>query len=96
MVFDHYLSTPADAQNTRVNVLAANLSGLPPTTIRTAQFDPLFSDGITLASRLEAAGVSVRLRSYEGVAHEFFGQGAVVPSAREAVEFAAQGLRARF
>ena len=46
--------------------------------------------------RLKAAGVSVNIRNYMGVAHEFFGQGAVVPTAKEAVEFAADGLRKTF
>ncbi len=93
---DHYTRTPADAQDTRLNIVAANLAGLPPTTIVTAQFDPLHSEGVKMASRLEAAGVTVRHRHYEGVAHEFFGQGAVVPMAKEAVQFAAEGLRAGF
>ncbi len=91
--FSHYMRTPADAQDVRLNLMAADLAGLPPTTIITAQFDPLHSDGTMLASRLEAAGVSVRLRHFEGVAHEFFGQGAIVPAAKEAVAYAAEGLR---
>ncbi len=94
--FGHYLRTPADAADARLNLLAANLSGLPPTTILTDEFDPLNSDGLMIVRRLQAAGVSVRHRNFEGVAHEFFGQGAVVPLANEAVEFAAQELRTQF
>lgn len=94
--FAKYTRTPADAKDPRLNLLMADLSGLPPTTIVTAQVDPLRSDGEMLAERLKAAGVSVNIRNYMGVAHEFFGQGAVVPTAKEAVEFAADGLRKTF
>ena len=91
--FDKYTRTSADGENPRLNLLRADLTGLPPTTIVTAQFDPLRSDGDMLADRLKAAGVSVEIRNFNGVAHEFFGQGALVPAAREAVAYAAGGLR---
>ncbi len=91
--FTQYLRTPADAQDTRLNLVAANLKGLPPTTIITAQIDPLRSDGDALAEKLRAAGVTVEARNYDGVAHEFFGQGAVVEIARDAVKFAGEALR---
>ena len=91
--FEKYTRSPADATDPRLNLLAAELKGLPPTTIITAQFDPLRSDGEMLAERLKTAGVDVEIRNFDGVSHEFFGQGAVVPAAREAVAFAAGGLR---
>ncbi len=94
--FSHYMRTPDDASDTRLNLVAADLSRLPPTTVITVQFDPLNSDGLMIARRLEAAGVSVQHRNYAGVAHEFFGQGAVVPLAKQAVGFAAQQLRTQF
>ncbi len=93
--FEKYTRTPADAQNPRLNLMLANLQGLPPTTIVTAQFDPLRSDGDMLADRLKAAGVEVDIRNFDGVAHEFFGQGAVVSTARDAVKYAADGLNKR-
>jgi len=37
---------------------------------------------------LNAAGVPVERRDYDGVVHEFFGMGAVVAKAREAMEYA--------
>ena len=42
---------------------------------------------------MQQAGVQVRYRSFDGVAHEYFGIGAVVPQAKEAVRFAAEGLK---
>jgi acetyl esterase len=88
----HYAPDTESAADPRLNLLAANLTGLPPTTIITAEADPLRSDGELLARRLKDAGVDVELRNYQGVAHEFFGQGAVVKEARDAVRYAANRL----
>jgi acetyl esterase len=73
-----------------------NLKDLPPATVITAEIDPLRSEGKAYADRLKAAGVSVRYKNYEGVAHEFFGMGAVVDKAKDAVAFAAEGLQTVF
>lgn len=94
--FEKYTRTPADAQDPRLNILGANLKGLPPTTIVTAELDPLRTDSELLAARLRAAGVQVQQKTYAGMAHEFFGQGAVVPMAKEAVQYAADGLKSGF
>jgi acetyl esterase len=45
---------------------------------------------------MEKAGVQVRYKNYEGVTHEFFGMGAVVDKAKEAEQFAAEGLKSAF
>ena len=47
--FGHYYSTTMqDQMDPRINLVGANLRGLPPTTIVNAQIDPLRSDGETL------------------------------------------------
>ena len=94
--FEHYLRSPADRQDPRINLIDANLAGLPPTLILNAQIDPLRSEGEMLAQRLRAAGVSVEQRTYEGTAHEFFGMAAVVDKARDAQAVAAESLRRAF
>ena len=93
---DKYMRSPADGQNPRLNLLGAELKGLPPTTIVNAQIDPLRTDGELLAARLKDAGVAVDHKQFDGVAHEFFGQGAVVPAAKEAVAFGANSLKVGF
>ena len=94
--FAQYRRTPADADDSRLNLLAADLKALPPTTIINAQIDPLLSDGEMLASKMRGAGVDVRYKRFDGVAHEFFGQGAIVTAARDAVQFGAEGLNKAF
>ncbi len=74
----------------------ALLKGLPPTTIVAAELDPLMSEGVLFTKKLQAAGVPVRYKLYPGVTHEFFGMGAVVDKAKDAVAFGAQGLKMGF
>ncbi len=90
---EKYLRSPRDAKDTRLDLLSADLKRLPPTTIVLAELDPLRTEGEALVSRLKDAGVSVELKTFAGTAHEFFGQGAVVPAAKDAVQFAATGMK---
>ncbi len=92
----HTVRTPADLQDPRISLTKASLAGLPGTTIITAQFDPLRSDGEMLENALRSAGVAVERRHYEGVTHEFFGMAAVVAKATAAQEYAGQRLKAAF
>ena len=93
----HYLGDAAMNGNLEINLAARkDLKGLPATTIVTADIDPLRSDGQMLAKALQQAGVAVTSRNFAGSAHEFFGMGAVVPDAKEAVGFTAGDLRKAF
>ncbi len=97
--FKYTLKTPADAKNELLdldNISAAKLAGLPPATVITDQIDPLRDEGKAWADKLQKAGVTVRYRNYEGVTHEFFGMGAVVDKAKDAEQFAADGLKSAF
>lgn len=92
--FFHYVPrTPADLMDPRINLVAANLQGLPAVTIVAAQIDPLRSEGEMLAERLQAQGVPVERREYAGTTHEFFGADALIPGAREAQQWAGSRLR---
>ncbi|MYL99653.1 alpha/beta hydrolase fold domain-containing protein [Novosphingobium sp. FGD1] len=95
--FAHYYSrTKADAQDPRINLVAANLRGLPAVTIVNARIDPLRSDGETLAGALRSSGVKVEQRTFEGVTHEFFGMGAIVRGAYDANQYAIARLKSAF
>jgi acetyl esterase/lipase len=93
---NNYTRSAADWRDPRINLVGADLKGLPPVTIITDQIDPLRSEGQALARKLEAAGVSVDSRNYDGVAHEFFGMGAVLDKARDANQYGADGLKKGF
>lgn len=92
----HYVHTPADLSDVRLNPVNANLKGFPRTTIVLAEVDPLRTDGEMLARRLEAAGVDVKRKTYHGVTHEFFGMGALVGDAKDAEEYAGDRLEEAF
>ncbi|TCD24820.1 alpha/beta hydrolase [Pedobacter psychrodurus] len=93
---EKYLTTVIEAQDPKISLINANLKGLPPTTIITAEIDPLHDDGIMLADKLKAAGVKVDRKNYEGVTHEFFGMAIIVPEAKAAQAYAASQLKAAF
>ncbi len=79
------IRTPADKTDPRLDIVGrADLRDLPPTTIITAQIDPLRSDGEMLADKLAKAGVPVEYESYNGVTHEFFGMAPLVGNAKDA------------
>jgi len=94
--FRQALKNSAQGRNPYISPLRANVKGLPPATVVLAEIDPLRSEGAAYAERLRNAGVPVRLRLYHGVTHEFFGMGAVVDKAKQAVAFAAGDLRSAF
>jgi acetyl esterase len=93
---EKYVNTMADAKDPRISLVNANLKGLPATTLITAEIDPLNNDGMMLAEKLKAAGVTVDSKNYEGVTHEFFGMAAVVPEAKQAQAYAAEQLKKAF
>ena len=90
----HTLSKDTDKQDPRIDLVGkADLSNLPPTTIITAEIDPLRSEGEALGKKLEEAGVKVHAKNYEGVTHEFFGMGTVVGDAKAAESAVADDLK---
>ncbi|MDO9413462.1 MAG: alpha/beta hydrolase [Pseudolabrys sp.] len=94
--FDKVLANPDQKNDHRLDLVSANLKGLPPVTIINAEIDPLKSDGDMLTEKLKAAGVQVTQKVYTGVTHEFFGMDAVVAKAAEAQDFAVTQLKQGF
>jgi len=80
----------------RINLVKANLKGLPATTIITAELDPLHDDGQLLSDAMKASGVTVNYKNYDGVTHEFFGMAIIVPEAKDAEALAATDLKNAF
>lgn len=97
MWFYHYTGrTPTDANDPRLNLVAANLRNLPPATIVLAEIDPLHDDGELLGQAMRRAGSQVQVRTFNGVTHEFFGMDAAVQGARDAQAYTADRLKAAF
>lgn len=94
--FDKTVRSEADLKDPRIQLIDANLKGLPPVTLINARIDPLRSDGEKMEDALKNAGVSVERRDYEGVTHEFFGTAAVVQKAKDAQMYAGERLKKAF
>ena len=93
---DRLVRTDEDLNDPRLQLVDADLRGLCPVTLVTAELDPLRSDGAKLEDALRDAGVPVVRREYGGVTHEFFGCAAVLEKARQAQAFAGDRLREAF
>jgi acetyl esterase len=82
---NHYLRSPADADNWRASpIKAASLAGLAPAIVVTAECDVLHDDGERYAAALREAGVPVEYREYPGMIHAFFGMAPAVDDAMNA------------
>ncbi|AMR31705.1 lipase [Mucilaginibacter sp. PAMC 26640] len=92
----NYLNNMGEGKDPRINLVAANLKGLPPTTVITDEIDPLQSEGMTLVEKLKDAGVTTDSKNWDGVTHEFFGMGAIVPEAKDAEMYAVDQLKKAF
>ncbi|MES2992320.1 MAG: alpha/beta hydrolase [Pseudomonadota bacterium] len=90
----HALRSDADKKDPRIDLVNADLKGLPPVTLINAQIDPLRSDSDLLEAALKKAGVKVEHKVYAGTTHEFFGMAAVVPEAKQAQALAGKSLKA--
>jgi len=81
-----YLASPDDAANPLASPLQADMQGLPPTSVSTAEFDPLRDEGDALTERLRTSGVPVVSRRYAGMVHGFAGLSHLTPVAARAIE----------
>jgi acetyl esterase/lipase len=89
---DEYVhSDPIDAP-----VLAADVSGLPPAVVVTAEYDPLRDEGNAYAAQLGAAGVPTKLIEGPGLPHAFIHLAPIIDEARAPLEQIAATLSEAF
>ena len=92
--WDQYVNSPEDFKNPYVLPMnSPDLSGLPPTIIITAEYDPLRDEAEELAKRLKSAGNTVVLHRYEGVIHGFMLMQGFLKDARDASKKIGEELR---
>jgi acetyl esterase/lipase len=81
-----YLQDEKDLRDPRLSPLhAADLSGLPPTHIHVAEYDPFRDEGLAFAERLKAAGRSASIMLHPGMIHYFYAMPGAIPYADAAL-----------
>jgi acetyl esterase len=92
----HYLADH-DPKDPRVSPLFAETHrDLPPALIQVAEHDPIRDDGVRYAEALRAAGVPVKLTTYDGMPHGYLAFPGVCRSARPALAEICRELRTAF
>lgn len=89
----HYFRSAQERSHPDASPLHAELHGLPPAFILTAECDPLRDQGEAYAKKLERAGVAVQLKRYAGMFHPFFSLAGIIDGGKEAMADAAAALR---
>ncbi|MBV4459305.1 alpha/beta hydrolase [Pseudomonas sp. COR58] len=95
--YSHYQRSAEDRLDPRFSPLLGEPSAqVAPVLLVLAECDPLHDEGVAYARHLQAAGVAVELKVYEGMTHDFMRMGAIVDEAEEAQQHIAERLRAVF
>ena len=92
-IAERYLE-PSSMHDPRCAVLRADLTGVAPAVVITAEVDPLRDEGKAYTDKLLATGVVTHFRCFEGTFHPFMSF--PVPQRAEAIEISVAALRIAF
>ena len=96
-IWEVYVPDPAQRLEQDASPMQAAFVGdLAPALIVTAEHDVLRGEAEAYARRLQAEGVPVELRDYEGQVHGFFNQLVTMSDARDAIDVSAAALTRAF
>ena len=91
-----YLRDETDATNIYACPIIADLTGLPPALVLTAEFDTFRDEGKAYAEKLKQAGVPTIFKEYEGMFHQFHMYPSYVDGGKEGLNQEIERLRAAF
>jgi acetyl esterase len=91
---EQYLKAPEQRHDWRVSpLLAEHFDGQPPALFIVAECDPLVDENADYAAALQAHGVAVEYRLFEGMIHPFLSLGGVIDAAAQAEQAIGAYLR---
>lgn len=90
---DSYLRSPEDLLDPKLNILDADLRGLPSSCLIVSAMDPLLDDSTALSALLEKSAVPVEMYLHQGVLHGFLHYSRMLDASVTALEQGAEFLR---
>ena len=95
--WDLYLNKPKEASHAYVApIRAADLRGVAPALIVTAEFDPLRDEGEAYGKRLKEFGVPTVVKRYDGMIHGFFGMYETISASNDLINQVSDALKQAF
>ena len=91
--WDHYAPDVAERSKVDASPLrAADLSGLPPAVLVTAELDVLRDEAEAYGMKLRTAGVAVTMKRFARQMHNFFAMPGILPGAGLALEYVGEQI----